>query len=262
MFDALTSYAYNTGNGGISKFKNDRGQSIADLINAGDYAGAADVISKKPVTSKGTRLAGLVRRRKEEADLFMQGAENVNNSNIAGANTDGVALIGDSQMKAGIGNALKRLFPGAKSEAKTGKQPSAFKNDTKTINAISGAKKIILTLGGNGAGGTIDLINTIKKNAPNAKVIWIGAPPAVTATDAGQVKAKFGKDLTSFNAGLNARRKKRANNNTLIGRAVRAAGFTFINPTDFHNFRPSKDGIHVDKDGVPFINKVKSQLLA
>ena len=119
-----------------------------------------------------------------------------------------------------------------------------------------------MTLGGNGAGGTTDLINTIKKNAPNAKVIWIGAPPAVTATDAGQVKAKFGKDLASFNAGLNARRKKRANNNNLIGRAVRAAGFTFINPTDFHNFRPSKDGIHVDKDGVPFVNKVKSQLLA
>ena len=480
MFDALTSYAYNTGNGGITKYKNNRGQSIADLINSGDYVGAADVISKKPVVSKGTRLAGLVRRRKEESDLFLQGVENVNKqgrlnisksnttggkdswkgrlgsetrgginfhkildgknnyrggikgkhtnptvdfwkelyeeykiknvialsgdkvgklaannaekaglkvyrnfinennmgnrskfnnaknilrqgntliycthgadrtgayvgryymeelgwdfnkarsdtrkygghkpgsgyksardflefgppmsegrfgrisrggsstgSNVqfssgskkkdienndnfessddriiySGENTGAIALVGDSQMKGGIGKALKKLFPGVIPVSKTGKQPVAFANDRSTINSISGARKIILTLGGNGTSGTRSLIKTIKSYAPNAEVVWIGAPPATRPT--GGSNSMVSTDPSS-NKYYVTKNKRRMNNNRKIKSAVEAAGFTFINPVDYYNFRPSRDGIHVDRDGVPFINKIRNILV-
>ena len=55
--------------------------------------------------------------------------------------------------------------------------------------------------------------------------------------------------------------KRRMNNNRKIKSAVEAAGFTFINPVDYYNFRPSRDGIHVDRDGVPFINKIRNILI-
>jgi len=66
MFDALLSMMFNTG-GGNFNFKS----AIAE-VNKGNYTTAADWIRKGPVSSKGKILPGLVRRRGEEADLFIK----------------------------------------------------------------------------------------------------------------------------------------------------------------------------------------------
>jgi len=256
MYDALTSYAYNTGNGGISKY------GVLPKLNAGDYAGAAAVIRSRPVSSKGRRLDGLVRRRAEEADMFMKDSADViaggPGINISGGSGVGVALVGDSQMKGGIGKALKKLFPGVNPVSKTGKQPIAFVNDPAAIKAITGAKRIILTLGGNGTRGTEAWINTIKSKAPGAKVIWIGAPPATEPTKGSNSMVSTDPNSKKY---FKTKNKRRMSNNQKIKNSVESAGFTFINPVDYHNFGPSRDGIHVDREGVPFINKIKSKLL-
>jgi lysozyme len=64
MYDALASKAYNTGPGGI--------KSAITLINQGEYRQAAETLGR-PTTSKGEVLAGLVRRRGEEKELFLSG---------------------------------------------------------------------------------------------------------------------------------------------------------------------------------------------
>lgn len=64
MFDAVFSFAFNTGFGAKS-FK-----SILEKLNSGDYAGAKKAIADGPKTSGGKVLKGLEARRKYEADLF------------------------------------------------------------------------------------------------------------------------------------------------------------------------------------------------
>lgn len=73
MFDALFSFMYNTGAGNRS-FRN----AVAALTQKDvkgryqpDYTAAVAAIANGPVTSKGQVLAGLVRRRAEEAARFM-----------------------------------------------------------------------------------------------------------------------------------------------------------------------------------------------
>lgn len=64
QFDAMVSLSYNIGTGGFKK------SSVARLHAAGDYAGAADAFAKWNKAA-GRVLAGLTRRRAEEADLYM-----------------------------------------------------------------------------------------------------------------------------------------------------------------------------------------------
>ena len=66
MFDAVFSFAFNTGFGAKS-FK-----AILEKLNAGDYAGAKKAIAEGPQSSKGKKLPGLVKRRAFEADLFLK----------------------------------------------------------------------------------------------------------------------------------------------------------------------------------------------
>ena len=66
MFDAIVSLAFNTGPGSSTVKK------IIEAINNKDYNGAADALRNGPQTSKGQKMAGLVRRRKEEAELFLK----------------------------------------------------------------------------------------------------------------------------------------------------------------------------------------------
>lgn len=61
QFDALVSLDFNLGPGGWS--------GLLDLLNSGDYRGARDAFGRY-VMAGGRRLAGLVRRRAAEADLF------------------------------------------------------------------------------------------------------------------------------------------------------------------------------------------------
>jgi GH24 family phage-related lysozyme (muramidase)/LysM repeat protein len=65
QFDALVSFQFNTG--GLSK--GEAGCTLLRKLNSGDYSGAQKEFGKW-VKADGQTLAGLVRRRKEEADMF------------------------------------------------------------------------------------------------------------------------------------------------------------------------------------------------
>tara|TARA_A100001391_G_scaffold201791_1_gene189674 strand:- start:1556 stop:1987 length:432 start_codon:yes stop_codon:yes gene_type:complete len=62
---ALVSFAYNVGVGALQS------STLIRLLNQGDYAGAAAQFARWN-RAAGKTLAGLTRRRKAEADLFVQ----------------------------------------------------------------------------------------------------------------------------------------------------------------------------------------------
>ncbi|QCB39224.1 lysozyme [Sphingobium sp. PAMC28499] len=62
---ALVSFAYNVGVGALQS------STLLRLLNQGDYAGAAAQFARWN-RAAGKTLAGLTRRRKAEADLFVQ----------------------------------------------------------------------------------------------------------------------------------------------------------------------------------------------
>ncbi|MHC2540423.1 peptidoglycan-binding protein [Sinorhizobium meliloti] len=66
QMDAAVSATYNLGAGAMQ-------WTWADLWRAGDIKGAAAYLGGHYNTAKGKKLPGLVRRRKEEADLFLNG---------------------------------------------------------------------------------------------------------------------------------------------------------------------------------------------
>ncbi|WEX76876.1 peptidoglycan-binding protein [Sinorhizobium numidicum] len=66
QMDAAVSAIYNLGTGAMQ-------WAWADLWRAGDIKGAAAYLGNHYNTAGGKRLPGLVRRRKEEADLFLSG---------------------------------------------------------------------------------------------------------------------------------------------------------------------------------------------
>lgn len=63
QFDALVSFSYNVGSGALE------GSTLLKLLNAGDYAGAKGQFSRW-TKAAGVELAGLVRRRAREAEVF------------------------------------------------------------------------------------------------------------------------------------------------------------------------------------------------
>lgn len=65
QLSALVSFAYNVGVGALQS------STLLRLLNQGDYAGAAAQFARWNKTA-GKTLAGLTRRRKAEADLFVQ----------------------------------------------------------------------------------------------------------------------------------------------------------------------------------------------
>lgn len=74
QFDALASFAFNTGLD-IDKDKIPEGLGDSTLLrklNAGDYLGAADEFPKW-VYSKRVKQPGLVARRAEEREMFLEG---------------------------------------------------------------------------------------------------------------------------------------------------------------------------------------------
>ena len=66
QFDALVSFTFNVGAGALA------GSTLLKKLNAGDYAGAAGEFGKW-TKAGGKELAGLVRRREAEADMFRGG---------------------------------------------------------------------------------------------------------------------------------------------------------------------------------------------
>lgn len=70
QYDALVSFTYNVGPGGV------QGSTVQKRLNAGDYKGAADAMlmwNKATVNGKKQVLRGLTNRRKAERKLFLQG---------------------------------------------------------------------------------------------------------------------------------------------------------------------------------------------
>lgn len=67
QFDALVSFTFNLGAGRLAE------STLLVLLNRGNYAGAAAQFQRWD-KSKGVTLAGLVRRRKAEAELFCDDA--------------------------------------------------------------------------------------------------------------------------------------------------------------------------------------------
>lgn len=63
QFDALVSFSYNVGSGALE------GSTLLKLLNAGDYAGARGQFGRW-TKAAGVELAGLVRRRAREAEVF------------------------------------------------------------------------------------------------------------------------------------------------------------------------------------------------
>jgi len=64
QFDALVSFAFNVGVGAFRK------STLLKLLNQGNYEGAKNEF-KRWVHGGGRRLAGLVKRRNQEAELFL-----------------------------------------------------------------------------------------------------------------------------------------------------------------------------------------------
>lgn len=80
QFDALCSFIYNTGEGGLryysSTSKTFRDTQVKTKLNAQDYKGAADALlswDKVSQNGKMVSLPGLTARRKEERELFLSG---------------------------------------------------------------------------------------------------------------------------------------------------------------------------------------------
>ena len=65
QFDSLVSWVFNTGT------KNLKRRSLIRAIKSNDLNQVREIWNKHYVTSKGKKLAGLVKRRKEEAELFI-----------------------------------------------------------------------------------------------------------------------------------------------------------------------------------------------
>jgi len=63
QYDALVSFSYNVGSGALG------GSTLLKLLNAGDYEGARGQFGKW-TKAAGVELAGLVRRRAREAEVF------------------------------------------------------------------------------------------------------------------------------------------------------------------------------------------------
>lgn len=66
QFDALVSFVYNVGGGAF------KDSTLLRLLNAGDYTGAADQLLRWN-KAQGKVMAGLIKRRQKERELFLRG---------------------------------------------------------------------------------------------------------------------------------------------------------------------------------------------
>jgi len=95
QFDALVSLVFNWGAPNFAQ------SQLLQLLNAGDYAGAANRLGEHPVTSGGQYSAGLAQRRQEEKAFFLSEGINggadvyaqVDQTVLSDSEGDGIPLV-------------------------------------------------------------------------------------------------------------------------------------------------------------------------
>ncbi len=163
----------------------------------------------------------------------------------------GILYFGDSQMQGNLGRAFLNIIGRGTKLAKAGSNASSWLDRPDLKEALEGQPtKIIISLGGNGVGDAEGLLELIKDRAPNANVVWSGAPPPVP--DKYYTKGDKYQKLYD----------NRKYYNSKIKDAVDAAGFTFIDPYDYFTSYESKgDGIHLPRDvAFNYVNAISDKL--
>jgi len=150
----------------------------------------------------------------------------------------GILYLGDSQMQGNFGKALVARHGSGALIAKQGTTASNWVRSRRLLDALKlKPSRIIISLGGNGVGDAEGLLRMIKDQAPNASVIWSGAPPPV--------KDRFYTKGDRYESLFRSRKA----NNSRIKQIVEDAGFKFIDPYDYFTSYTSKgDGIHLPRD--------------
>jgi GH24 family phage-related lysozyme (muramidase) len=115
MIDACVSYTYNAGGGGFGS------SPMLSLINQGKYKEAATAFLDSRVTAGGKTLAGLVKRRKAESELFLK-------DGIPGEGKSVTPPADDSSQTAPVGSTNS---DGSTSDGKGGDDQVGFKDPNK-----------------------------------------------------------------------------------------------------------------------------------
>lgn len=181
-------------------------------------------------------------------------------------------------MKGALGNALMAVGGSGTRLAKSSTRASDWAENPALIEALKkGPSKVIISLNGNGIGGTDELINTLKTYLPKeVPLIWTGAPPPQYRVGDENTWAKYLTTPTGFTKAYYNRIK---NNATVASKIAQAKGYNwkFISPFDYIKLSspkqvagkqidagyncPGCDGIHlpshVAKD---YVSQISSQL--
>ena len=163
----------------------------------------------------------------------------------------GIIYLGDSQMQGNFGKALIARHGSGALIAKQGTTASNWIGNGRLLDALKlEASKIIISLGGNGVGDAEGLLRMIKDRAPNANVVWSGAPPPV--------KDRFYTKGDRYESLFRSRKE----NNSRIKEIVENAGFKFIDPYDyFTNYTSKGDGIHLPRDvAYAYVDKIFNEM--
>lgn len=170
---------------------------------------------------------------------------------------DFVLLFGDSQTEGYIGKGSEKYFKSIGANVvrifKRGAQPVYWSTTGwSKLNAElkKSPKLVIMTLGGNGTKGAVEMIDKVKGVSPSSSYIWIGAPPpAVNGTKNGPGQAY---DYTK-------KYPSRGKNNEFLKSNISSKVTHFINPYEVPEFTKGYrcpnacDGIHVPKGTGPIM---------
>ena len=175
-----------------------------------------------------------------------------------------VGIIGDSQVGNGLGKWIKNRFSITNERVSmlVSGHAGTVVNQPSFNTAAKDAELVIITLGGhpsNKSSNCKELLDKIYELAPNASIVWIGAPPAFEPKSNNSMVSK---DKDSENYWLNKRKSRCNRNKQIIQKAVDAHNSKqptyFINPCDdltVDTYKPSGDGIHVPSGYGNFLEK-------
>jgi len=249
----------------VQRMLHDMGGRVADLLGTsgpnqdgvdGQYGPRTAAAVRRFQLDKGLEDDGVIGPLTAAALLGRQPVTTPKSSPSRGVGAPGegearkvkAVLLGDSQTVGAVGNALLGMIEGpAKRFAKTGTRPSYWVS--RLPDALRAEPDVIfLTLGGNGTAGAEELLQRLRAEAPGAKIVWMGPPPAD--------KPRRSNSMVSLNPRHSKHWEKRwrerlAINNELSGK-VTGDNVVFLNAYDVLGATSpdaaqidSIDGIHV-----------------